>query len=154
MAEEEKWEDLNIFRMSDEDAWTLMDKVKGCAVSWARRDGQTISVWVSHAVMDGELYVTTTDDRPKTKAWLRDPRTSATFGLPGMGSVTVLGRVQLSKDPALRTRFLRDLLRRLEIPAAGEEQWMEAMDTEGRMVGKVEIEKFITFDERKLPTNE
>jgi hypothetical protein len=150
MADDVVWEDLNAFRMSDADAWRTIDAAPGCVVTWTRRDGQSIGVWVTHAVLDGALWLTTTAGRPKTGAWLRDPRMSAAFGVPGMGSVTVIGRIALREDRAMQRRFLVAIRDRLQIPAAARDSWMEHMDSDGRLVGPVHVERLITFDEGKL----
>jgi len=149
MANTEEWEDLNAFRMTDADAWATIAAAKGCTVTWVRSDGHPLAVWVTHGILDGTLWLTTTAGRPKTTAWLRDPRMSAVFGVPGTGSVTVVGRVALREDRAAQRRALEAIADRLEI-AAGRDNWMQAMDTEGRLVGPVTVEKLITFDERKL----
>ena len=144
------WEDLNTFRMSEADAWQVIDLAPGCVVTWVRRDGVALGVWVSHAVLDGGLWVTTTDNRPKTKAWRRDPRMSACFAVPGRGSVTVVGRVELSDEPTLRRRFLETLVGKLGIPDQARGSWLAHMDSEGRVVGRIVPERWISFDERKL----
>lgn len=149
MANTEEWEDLNAFRMTDADAWATIDAAKGCAVTWVRSDGHPLAVWVTHGIVGGELWLTTTVGRPKTTAWQRDPRMSAVFGVPGMGSVTVVGRVGLREDRAAQRRMLEAIADRLEI-STGRDTWMQAMDTDGRLVGPVAVEKLITFDERKL----
>jgi hypothetical protein len=150
MADDVVWEDLNAFRMSDADAWRTVEAAPGCAVTWARRDGHTLAVWVTHAVLDGTLWLTTTVGRPKTAAWLRDPRLSAVFGVPGRGSVTVVGRIALREDRGAQRRVLEAIRDRLDIAAASRESWMAAMDSDGRLVGPVTVEKLITFDETKL----
>ncbi len=150
MADQEAWEDLGMFDMNDADAWQVIADAPGCSVTFARKDGQTIGVWVSHAVIDGGLYVTTTANRPKTRAWERDPRMSACFAVPGLGSVTVVGRVELGEQPALRRKFLEAVCDRLDIVGDARESWIGKMDTEGRVIGKVAVDKLITFDERKL----
>jgi len=150
MADDIVWESLNAFRMSDTDAWRTIDAAPGCVVTWTRRDGHPIGVWVTHAVLDGALWLTTTVGRPKTTAWMRDPRMSAVFGVPGKGSVTVVGRVVLREDRPAQRRFLEAIRDRLAIPAASRESWMTHMDSDGRLVGPVTVEKLITFDETKL----
>ena len=149
MANTEEWEDLNAFRMTDADAWATIDAAKGGAVTWVRPDGHPLAVWVTHGIVDGRLWLTTTAGRPKTTAWLRDSRMSAVFGVPGTGSVTVVGRVTLREDRTAQRRVLEAIADRLEIDA-GRNTWMQAMDTDGRLVGPVTVEKLITFDERKL----
>ena len=109
-----------------------------------------MAVWVTHAIIDGAVWVTTTSNRSKTQAWQRDPRTAAAFGVPGLGSVTLLGRVELSDDAANRQRFLDALFPRVGYPDSVREVWMNAMDTPDRVTGPILPEKYITFDERKL----
>lgn len=150
MADDVKWEQLDSFRMSDEDAYELIAKAAGCAACWTRDDGHPLGVWVTHVVLDGDIYVTSTENRPKTKAWLRDGRTSLVFGTPGVGSVTVVGRVALANDPPLQTRFLEAMADHMGLRGKLRAGWLKSMDTAGRLVGRVEVERLITFDERKL----
>ena len=74
--------------------------------------------------------------------------------MPGIGSVTLVGRVDLHDDAAEQTRFLETLWNRTdrsgEDPANMRDSWMNHMNTEGRLVGPVHAKKYITFDERKL----
>lgn len=150
MADDVKWEQLDSFRMSDEDAYDLIAKAPGCAACWTRHDGHPLGVWVTHVVLDGAIYVTSTENRPKTRAWLADGRTSLVFGLPGVGSVTVVGRVALENNPPLQTRFLEAMADNMKLIGGLRAGWLKAMDTHGRLVGRVNVERLITFDERKL----
>jgi hypothetical protein len=150
-VEAEKWEDLSPFRMDQEAIDEVLALAPGCVVTWVAKNGQPMGVWVSHVVMDGELWVTTTGNRSKTRAWKRDPRTTAVFGVPGIGSVTLVGKVDLHDDAAERTRFLETLWAKTsrddnEMRAS----WLQHMNTDDRLVGPVRAEKYITFDERKL----
>ena len=144
------WEDLNAFRMTEADAWKVIDAAPGCVVTWTRRDGVALGVWVSHAILDDGLWVTTTENRPKTRAWHRDPRLSACFAVPGQGSVTIVGRVELTDDRLMRRRFLEALVVKLGIPRPAQESWIAHMDSDGRLVGRIVPERWISFDERKL----
>jgi len=150
MANTDAWEELDAFRMNQQEIDDLIMEAPGCAVCWTRRDGHPVGVWVSHVVMDGEVYVTTTDNRPKTKSWRRDGRVAAVFGIPGKGAVTILGRVELSDDATLRRRFLEALATRLGYSGKQRDLWFLHMDTAGRVTGHILPEKYITFDERKL----
>ncbi len=150
MSDDQKWESLDIFRMSDETAHAVIADAPGCAASWVKKDGHPLSVWISHAVLDGDIYVTTTENRPKTVAWKKDPRTSLVFAIPGRGAVTVVGSVALVDDTKLRRRFLENLVGKMGLEGSARENWLKAMDTDGRLVGKVEIDRLITFDETKL----
>ena len=153
MAEEQDaWEDLNAFRMDEESIMECIKAAPGCAVTWVNTAGRAMGVWITPTVLDGEVWVTTTTNRSKTKAWLKDPRTTAVFGVPGLGSVTIVGTIELTYDAELRTRFLNKLFDRNGTNAPGREAFLQHMDTEGRMVGPVAVKKNITFDPRKLVT--
>ncbi len=150
MADDQKWEQLDALRMSDEDAYELIAKAPGCSACWVRKDGHPLGVWITHVVLDGKIYVTSTENRPKTKAWLEDGRTSLVFGMPGIGSVTVVGRVELENNPPLRTRFLEGMADHMGLKGKARAGWLKAMDTDGRLVGQVHVDRLITFDERKM----
>jgi hypothetical protein len=150
MSDETVWEELNAYRMSDADAEKVIATAPGCTVSWTRKDGHPISVWVFHAVIDGDIYLTTTENRPKTAAWKRDPRTSAVFVKPETGAVTVVGRVELSDDPGLRHKMLEALTVKMGLDGKEAESWIAHMDSEGRLTARLVREKLITFDERKI----
>jgi hypothetical protein len=149
-VEAEKWEDLSPFRMDQEAIDEVLEQAPGCAVTWVAENGQPMGVWVSFVVMDGEVWVTTTGNRSKTRAWARDARTTAVFGVPGIGSVTIVGRVDLHDDAADRRRFLETLWERGNSDPEKRESWLDHMDSSDRKVGPIHVDKYITFDERKL----
>ncbi len=150
MSDDVKWEKLDTFRMTDEQADEVIAAAPGCAATWVRKDGHPLAVWISHAVVDGELYVTTTENRPKTTAWKKDNRTSLVFAVPGMGAVTVIGRVELHEDADLQTRFLETLATKMGLDGTTRRNWIKSMNTDGRLIGRIIRERLITFDERKL----
>jgi hypothetical protein len=150
MSDDKAWEDLSDFRMSKDDAWAVIAAAPGCAVTWTRPDGHPLAVWVSHAVLDGEIHLTTTENRPKTRAWQRDARTAAVFAIPGQGAVTAIGRVDLSDDPVRRRRFLQALADKLGIEKPKQASWIGFMDSDGRLTGRLVVDRLISFDERKL----
>lgn len=157
MAEkQDAWENLNAFRMDPEGIQECIAKAPGCSVSWVDKKGLAMSVWITPAIIDGEVWVTTTTNRSKTKRWLVDPRTTAVFGVPGLGSVTIVGEVELTEDPQKRRQFLETLYDQIprERDDAHRKLWLKSMDTEGRLTGRIKVEKYITFDERKLPQPE
>jgi hypothetical protein len=145
-----KWENLDTFRMDQVAIDEVVREAPGCTVCWTRADGQPLGVWVSHAVLDGIIHLTTTLNRPKTTAWMRDARMSAVFAVPGKGAVTAIGRVELSDDPGLRRRFLEALCDKMHLKGDPRRQWIAHMDSDGRLTGRVSVDRYITFDERKL----
>jgi hypothetical protein len=140
----------------------VIQEALGCTICWVRKDGHPMAVWVSHAVLDGKIYVSSTENRPKTKAWLKDPRTSAVFEVKTKGAVTAVARLKLSSDAKLRTRFLIELFKKsardqaetaASVPEKESElldKWLEHMDTPNREIAELVVEKYLTFDQRKL----
>lgn len=147
---EQKWENLDAFRMDQAAIEEVVREASGCTVCWTHKDGHPLGVWVSHVVLDGIVHLTTTANRPKTRAWQRDPRMSAVFAVPGKGAVTIVGRVTLSEDPLLRRRFLEALCDKMHLSGERRRRWLDSMDTDGRLTGRLSVERYITFDERKL----
>jgi hypothetical protein len=147
---EHVWEDLSPFRMDQKAIDECIAAAPGCTVTWVDDTGLAMGVWVSHVVMDGQVWLTTTGNRSKTRAWKRDPRTTVVFGVPAIGSVTIVGTIELRLDPVMRTRFLNTLFDRGGSPEAMRKDFLKHMDTEGRWVGPVKVKKYITFDQRKL----
>jgi len=95
-----------------EDAWAIIrDRHEivhayGGAIGWPTKDASVASAYVGFAVLDGELWTTTTKGRGKTYAMLRDPR--AVFVIVSADrqrSTTVYGTVELSNEDRDVTRF-------------------------------------------------
>ena len=143
------WEDLSPFRMDQATIDETMAKAAGCTVTWVAKNGQSMGVYVSHAIIDGVLWLTTTGNRSKTRAWERDPRTSVVFGVPE-GSVTAVGTIDLHDNAEERRIFLDALYDKGGSPEEMREMYMKHMNTPGRLVGPVHVKKYITFDVRKL----
>jgi hypothetical protein len=150
MPDDIKWEKLDAFRMDQATIDEVVREAPGCTVCWTRPDGQPLGVWVSHAVLEGVIHVTTTRNRPKTAAWERDARMSAVFVVPGKGAVTAVGRVALSDDAGLRHRFLEALCDKMGLKGTHRQRWISSMDSDGRLTGRVNVDRYITFDERKI----
>ena len=150
MSKDTEYEKLDAFRMTEAEALEVIDQAPGCAACWVRPDGHPLGVWISHARLDGTIYVTTTENRPKTTAWKKDGRTSLVFGVPGLGSVTVVCTVELIDDATLRRRFLEQLATNMGLEGEPRKNWLAAMDSEGRLIGRIVPQRWITFDERKM----
>ena len=143
------WEDLSPFRMDQEGIDDVIKNASGCTVTWVAANGQSLGVWVRHALLDGKIWLTTTGNRSKTRAWKRDPRTSLVFS-SDYGSVTAVGTIDLHDNAEERTRFLNALFDRGNAPEERREAYLKHMDTPGRLVGPFTVKKYITFDSRKL----
>jgi general stress protein 26 len=156
MASDESpnWEDLSSCALSEADKWDVINGAKECHVAWVTKDGAPVVATMCHAVLDGQIYLTCTIQRPKVKAMQRDPRIAISFSnYPGQPprAVGIKARVELSTDRELRRRFHKELARRL-FPDDSVQQgvFYRHMDSPNRVIIKVNPIKFFTFDSAKL----
>lgn len=133
-----------------EDAWAIIKEARngvhhyGGTVAWRTKDGGVASAYVGFAVLDGEIWTTTTKGRAKTFAWQRDPRASFVFASRDRKrSTTVYGRVELLGDERDVTRFAIGFSRyrsgRQEIGPA-----ISSFDSPGRYAVRFIPERFVT----------
>jgi len=94
------------------DAWAVINEAHpivhayGGAIAWPTKDGGVASAYVGFAVLDGEIWTTTTKGRGKTYAMLRDPRAAFIIvSADRQRSTTVYGKVELSNNDRDVTRF-------------------------------------------------
>lgn len=132
------------------DAWDIIKEERtivhhyGGTVAWRTKDGGVASAYVGFAVLDGEIWTTTTKGRAKTFAWQRDPRASFVFvSRDRTRSTTVYGRVELLGDERDVTRFAIGFSRyrsgRMEIGPA-----ISSFDSPGRYAVRFIPERFVT----------
>ncbi len=95
-----------------EDAWAIIREpheivhAYGGAIAWPTKDGGVASAYVGFAVLDNEIWTTTTKGRGKTYAMLRDQRAMLVIvSADRQRSTTIYGRVELSNDDRAVTRF-------------------------------------------------
>ena len=144
-------EEANPFELTREAIAALIDDANGCVVTWTRRDGHPAAAYVTHVVVDGEIYITSRERRAKNAALRRDPRTAVVFEIPGRGGVTILGRAEFSEDPALRRRIMNAMADRAKHQGAARETFIRNLDSPGRVVIRIVPDKYASRNERTAP---
>ena len=135
-----------------EDAWAIIREpheivhAYGGAIAWPTKDGGVASAYVGFAVLDDEIWTTTTRGRGKTYAMLRDPRALMVIvSADRQRSTTVYGRVELSNEDVDVTRFAigfsryRSSGRNMEIGPG-----IASFDSPGRYAIRFIAERFVT----------
>ncbi len=143
--------ETNPFELTRDETAGLINDAHGCVVTWARRDGHPAAAYVTHVVVDGEVYITSREGRAKNVALRRDPRTAVVFEVPGRGGVTVLGRAEFSDDPGLRRRIMNAMADRANYQGAVRETFIRNLDSPGRVVIRIVPEKYASRNERTAP---
>lgn len=143
--------ETNPFELTRDETAGLINDAHGCVVTWTRRDGHPAAAYVTHVLVDGEVYITSREGRAKNVALRRDPRTAVVFEVPGRGGVTVLGRAEFSDDPGLRRRIMNAMADRAKYQGAARETFIRNLDSPGRVVIRIVPEKYASRNERTAP---
>jgi hypothetical protein len=151
MSNDAKQPDSSPFELTRDEIAGLIHDAHGCVVTWTRRDGHPAAAYVTHVVLDGEVYITSRERRAKNIALRRDPRTAVVFEVPGRGGVTVLGRAEFSDDPALRGRIMNAMADRAKFQGAARETFIRNLDSPGRVVIRIIPERYASRNERTAP---
>ena len=133
-----------------EDAWSVIREpheivhAYGGAIAWPTKDGNVASAYVGFAVLDGEVWTTTTKGRGKTYAMLRDPRAAFIIvSADRKRSTTIYGRVELSNEDEDVTRFAIGFSRY----RGGQQEvgpGISSFDSPGRYAVRFNIERAVT----------
>lgn len=132
------------------DAWAIINEpheithAYGGAIAWPTKDGNAASAYVGFAVLDGEIWTTTTKGRGKTYAMLRDPRAMFVIvSADRQRSTTVYGSVDLSNDDRDVTRFAIGFSR-YRSGATEIGPGISSFDSPGRYAVRFIPERFVT----------
>jgi hypothetical protein len=143
-------ETLALFRLTGEETAQVIKEAGGGTVTWRRRDGHPAAAYVAIEMIDGHIYTTSTNDRGKNTAWRRDPRTAFVFDVPGKGGVTAIGRVVFEDDPAVKMRLYNVMADRVRLKGGKREKFIAHMNTKGREVMRLMVEKYVTLHTGKV----
>jgi hypothetical protein len=136
------------YELNRDEIDALIREANGCVVSWTRRDGHPAAAYVTHVMVDGEIYVTSREGRGKNIALRRDPRTAVVFEIPGRGGVTIIGRAEFSGDPDVRVRVMNGMADRAKLEGTARETFIRNLDSPERVVIRIVAEKYSSRNER------
>jgi hypothetical protein len=150
------YEDVTIYRLSEEREQELLQKQIECNFIWTNREGHGMGVIMNYVARDGSVWLTATRQRPRIKALQRDPR--ATVVISSMGTdmgpgkqITYKGRVVLHEDQATKDWFypaLADIIS--PYPSPTPEAAMAYLDTPLRVIIELKPEMKLLFDGDKI----
>lgn len=104
------YEDVTLYRLTDEREQELLEKQVECNFIWTNKDGHGLGVIMNYVARNGSIWLTATSQRPRIKALRRDPRASVVISSMGtdMGpgkQLTYKGDVILHEDQATKDWF-------------------------------------------------
>jgi hypothetical protein len=136
------------YRLSDAEAWKLIESPPFyCVFAWVTREPAPVACAMAYVVLDGCIMLTSTANRDKVKAILRNPAVCLCFHR-GLRQVTLRGRAELSSDPQLVARWVSAHLDRWDRPLTPEQRAAETQRflSPDRVIIVVRAEKLRSFD--------
>jgi uncharacterized pyridoxamine 5'-phosphate oxidase family protein len=147
---DEPMENLELFRLTEEETAQVIKEAGGGTVTWLRRDGHPTGAYVQILVVDGQIYTTSTNDRGKNKAWRRDPRTAFVFDVPNKGGVTAIGTVVFEEDPAVKMQIYNAQADAAHLTGKKRERFIGHINTRAREVMRLVVDKYVTLHTGKV----
>ena len=128
----------------------LIDDANGCVVTWTRRDGHPAAAYVTHVVVDGEIYITSRERRAKNArcAAIHARRWCSRFRA-AVASRPRPRRIQ--RRSRLRRRIMNAMADRAKYQGAARETFIRNLDSPGRVVIRIVPEKYASRNERTAP---
>lgn len=147
------------YTLDEDEAWRIVREARRAAVAWVTRTGEPVVAQMSYCWYDGHIWLTSTPNRAKYRAWRRNPAVSLSMFDPGdwFRQVTIRGRVTFFTDREAVHRFIRELITaggQRELPPEVYAREFARFDAPERAVMRVEVEKLLSYDGRKMWADE
>ena len=106
----DSYEDVSIFRLSEERERRLLDAQTECTFMWTNRAGEPVGVIMNFVVRDGRFWITCTRQRKRVPAVVARPRVALAITSRGTDigisqTVTYKGTATVRDDDATKTWF-------------------------------------------------
>ena len=162
-------ESVSIYPYDNEQLEMICTLSGECVLNWSTKDGWPVGVMHAYVWHDGKFWITCGGHRHRVAALRRDPRCSVVIsgktappdsGCP-TGTATAKGRAIIHENnqdvkdwfyAALSERLYGESAEKLyqDTPQAKKDQFVEFLDTPGRVIFEFKIEKTISFDGDKI----
>ena len=137
------------FEMTREQMMNIIDEAHTCVFVRHTKDGRPVGFVVGGAAVDGEIYTVTNLLRLAIPAVEADPRCSVVFDIPGVGSVTIIGRAEVVEDDDVIRGWFESMSTKASMVKSGAftpEQWMERAYTPNRRLFHIIPEQWVGSD--------
>jgi hypothetical protein len=137
------------FEMTRAQMLDIIDEAHTCVFVRHTKDGRPVGFVVGGAAVDGEIYTVTNVLRLAIPAIEADPRCSVVFDVPGVGSVTIIGRAEVVEDHDVIRKWFEYMSAKASLVKAGRftpDEWMERAYTPNRRLFHIIPEKWVGSD--------
>ena len=114
---QEPWElrrEIKSFSLTEEEIEEIIHSASHTVVSWVTKSNEPVTAVMLYTVLDGKITVTSTTNRAKYHAWMRNPAASFCIWDPtNIGrQVTLRGNIEIFKSDELLERYTEAFLTR------------------------------------------
>ena len=114
---EEPWKlrrEIKSFSLTDKEVDEIINTASHAVVSWVTKSNEPVTAVMLYTVLDGKITVTSTTNRAKYHAWMRNPAASFCIWDPtNIGrQVTLRGRIEIFRSDEILERYTEAFLTR------------------------------------------
>tara|TARA_Y100001960_G_C14445449_1_gene714679 strand:- start:227 stop:766 length:540 start_codon:yes stop_codon:yes gene_type:complete len=152
---QQPWElrrEIKQYSLPDEDIDDIINTASHAVVSWVTKSNEPVTAVMLYVVLDGKITVTSTTNRAKYHAWMRNPAASFCIWDPSnIGrQVTLRGRIEILKSDELLERYTKSFLIRAfgGTPPSEEriKRELETFQAPDRHMMQLQVESTVSHD--------
>jgi nitroimidazol reductase NimA-like FMN-containing flavoprotein (pyridoxamine 5'-phosphate oxidase superfamily) len=142
------------FTLDEAEVWRIIRESRRAAVAWVTRRCEPVVAQMSYCWYDDHIWITSTPNRDKYRAFVRNPAISLSIHDPKdwFKQVTIRGTVTLFHDREQVHRFIHHLITggNQEVDESVYRREFERFDSPERAVMRVDIARIRSYDGRKM----
>ena len=153
----EDYDDISVYGIDVPRREALLARYHECSVVWTTSDGWPVGVMHIYVWHEGRFWVTCTRERKRVAALRARPRSSIIVAFADEQTVTAKTLASVHEHGSKHHEwFYRALAEKVlphqprEIREAGQDAWIQRLDSPGRVVIEFTPQKWIGFDGRKV----
>jgi len=152
----DSYEDVSMFKLSDERERALLDAQTECCFMWTTKSGDPVGVIMNYVTLNDRFWVTCTTRRKRVAAVAARPRVALSISSRGTQigvsqALTYKGQAVIHDDDETKAWFYPALAARVR-PESEERQrsFVEHLSTPGRVVIEIVPDGRIGFDAEEM----
>jgi general stress protein 26 len=152
----DSYEDVSMFRLSEDRERSLLDAQTECCFMWTTKDGDPVGVIMNYVVQDDRFWVTCTRRRKRVAAVEARPRVAIAITSRGTDigvsqAVTYKGTAVVHDDEDTKSWFYAALAARVRPESADRQAaFVSHLNTDGRVVIEIVPDTRIGFDAEEM----
>ena len=144
--------EIEPFTLEEPEVKKILEAASHAVVSWVTKDSKPVTAIMLYVMVDGKVTVTSTTNRAKYYAWIRNPATSFCIWDPNnIGRQVILrGEIQITQSDELLRRYTNGFLTRARngrIPSRDRlERELAKFDAPDRHMMQLDVKKILSHN--------